>query len=398
MRIMKKIISILLALSMLCSIGYAYEIPFYEKVKNPNLDLPVPELPKLAGGTVVIEAENCLMSKSAVIVDDTLASGSQAVQFSPSAWASTVEESDKDYTIRAEFSSEESTSLAMWARVKASTSGSDSAFWAANNEIYTAKYFSAKSEYQWVNFATTPVSPGVSYFAFKYREVGFIVDKFVFTSDAGYAPKEMDDLPQVLAPGETGNVQMLFPEAEIKPIEGHPRVFLTPDHIIKLKEYVKSPEIAPAWESVKQTAAQNLSSELPAIVAGNYDSNVVNWVQCRALLYAMGETDDAHAKETIKHATNVLRTVTFPNISDITRQKGTVMTMGAVVYDWCYDHMTEEDKKFFITKFKQICSIKEIGYPPSATVNGIGGHMGEYEIHRDMRSTGIACYDEDPEM
>lgn len=399
MKIMKKIISILLALSILCSVGYAYEIPFYQKVENPTLNLPVPELPKVTDGTVVIEAENCLLSKNTTVISETDASESSSVRFSPAAAATTVDLSDKNYTLKAEFVTDETISLSMWARVRTTTDSNNSVFWAVNSDNFNTKNFTAKDEYQWINLATAAMSPGTSFFALKYREIGFIIDKFIFTEDAGFIPQGANDVPTVAAPGEKSPLLELYPEAPIKPIEGHPRVFLTKDHIAKLKEYVKAPELAPAWETVKQTAAQNLNSELPNKASGNYDANVVNMVQCRALLYVMGEKDEIYAKETVKHARNVLQTVTFPNISDITRQMGTVMTMGAVVYDWCYDHMTDDDKKLFIGKFKQICSLKEIGYPPKESVlNGVGGHMGEYEIHRDMLSAGIACYDEDPEM
>ena len=395
---MKKIISFFLALSMLCSVGYAYQIPFTVKVDDPYLSLPVPELPKVTDGSVVIEAEECLRSKIVADVSDKDASKGIAVRFSSPTSATTIDLSDKAYTLKAEFTADQTVSLSMWVRIKANTESNNSVYWAVNSDNFNTKNFSAKDEYQWINIATAAMSPGTSFFALKYRETGLIVDKFIFTEDAGFIPQGANDVPTVAAPGEKSPLLELYPEAPVKPIEGHPRVFLTNEHVAKLKEYVKSPELAPAWEAVKQTAALDLDSNLPNKASGNYDANVVNMVQSRALLYVMGEKDKAYAKETIKHARNVLQTVTFPNISDITRQMGTVMTMGAVVYDWCYDHMTDDDKKFFIGKFKQICSLKEIGYPPKDFEDGVGGHMGEYEIHRDMLSCGIACYDEDPEM
>ncbi|MBR5505711.1 MAG: heparinase II/III family protein, partial [Clostridia bacterium] len=188
-------------------------------------------------------------------------------------------------------------------------------------------------------------------------------------------------------------------EPAIKPISGHPRVFLTPEYIKNLKLYIQTEEIRPAWNVVKSITESTYNSELSENTSGNYDADIVNWVQCRALVYALGEEDANWAKDTILHATNVLRTVTFDeNKSDVTREKGTVMVMGAVVYDWCYDQMTDSDKNYFIKRFKEICATKEIGYPPKDDLGSTGGHNGEYEIRRDMLSCGIACYDEDPEM
>ena len=395
---LKRIISVFVVLMILSSVCFAYEYSYYKKAENPLISFSEPHLPSVVRGTVVIEAEDCDISQNATVIDDLSASGSKAVKFTAKKSITSIDSAEKTPTIIAEFANISPVTLTMWARVKVSTTSNDTVFWTVGKRAYEQKSLSVNPDYYWVNFAIASLSDETGSFAFKYRETGFIVDKFIFTSDSSFVPSGKDDIPQNNASERPVGIQSRYPEAQIKPIEGHPRVFLTDSYIKQLKEHVKTPELQKAWEVVKKTANATHSSILPNKTDGNYDSAVVEWIQCRALLYAMGEKDAAYAKETIKHATNVLDTVIFPDISDITRQMGTVMTMGAVVYDWCYDQMTETDKKHFIGEFKELCSMKEIGYPPSAKIVGIGGHMGEYEIHRDMLSCGIACYDEDPEM
>lgn len=390
---MKRLIAVLCAVSMLAVNAAAFDIEYGEKTANPNLELPVAQSAVIEGGSVIIEAEDAVLDKVAVLAEDADASAGMAVRFAPSAPAMTSPDEVKNPTLRFDFVVQEAGSYNIWVRTKATTDGNDSAYVALNSEAYSAKYYSKNPEYIWLNYGPATFKQGAAHISFKYREMGFLVDKLIVTADNEFLPTGKDDKPNV---AEVGTMT-LYPEPPIKPIEGHPRVILTPDYITKLKEYVKTDELKTAYNTVKQQASQEIASVLPENPEGNYNAGPVNQIQSRALLYAMGEGDAEYAKETIKHATNYLETVTFPNIQDITRQMGTVMTMGALVYDWCYDQMTQADKEFFIEKFKEISAMKEIGWYPTAG-SSIGSHSGEYEIHRDLLSAGIACYDEDPEI
>ena len=402
MKKIKRVVSVLCALSILFSTGYAYKISFFEKIDDSAWDILQANLLRTENGFISIEAEDCLRSESTEVLDDDTASNGQYVNFTKG--TTSVSGSDAGPTILAEFVATQTASYSMWARVKAASTGSDSVYWAFNSAFRCTSYvikdsFTISDQWQWVKFGAISIAKGKARFELKYREKNFMVDKFIFTTDESFAPTGANDIPEAVEPSEGSNVQMIFPEPQIKPITGHPRVFLTSDYIKELKDYVTSPEIAAAWKSVKDAAAKMHVSELPESSSGNFNSAVTNWLQCRALLYVMGEKDAVYAKETIRYARNVLRTVIFsPTRSDVSRQMGIVMTMGAIVYDWCYDQMTEDDKEYFITRFKEICALKEISYPPQKDVTATGSHMGEYEIHRDMLSCGIACYDEDPEM
>lgn len=395
---MKKIIALICVLALLFTNANALEIEFDIKIPNPVLSLPAAGIPYVTDGTADIQAEDCAISKNATIIDEETASGKMAVKFTPPASASTVEDAESVPTILAEFMVTETGSYAIWVRIKAETAGSDSVYWAANNDNYNVKYLTATPGWQWLCFTTLPLDEGKAFFGFKYREKNFIIDRFVVTTDTAFKPEGADDMPKTNSE-QLGNVsQVRFPEAPVKPISGHPRVFLTPEYITRLKAYIKTDEIAPAWEAVVAMAEKDINSNLPSGIQGNYDADIVNSIMCKALLFALGEKNPSWATDTINHAKNVLSTVTFAQINDVTRQMGMVMTMGAVVYDWCYDYMSESDKKLFISRFKVICSMQEVGYPPQENIVATGSHMGEYGIHRDMLSCGIACYDEDKEM
>ena len=395
---MKKILALICAFALLFTYADALKISFDTKIPNPLVFLPSSGLPQITDGTADIQAEDCAISKNATIIDEETASGKMAVKFTPPSSASTVEHAEATPTILAEFMVTKSGSYAVWARIKAETAGSDSVYWAANNDNYNVKYLSAAPGWQWLCFTTLVVDEGKAFFGFKYREKNFVIDRFVITSDTSFSPEGADDMPKPNSELNENVSQVRFPEPPVKPISGHPRVFLTPEYVQKLKTYIKSDEISPAWNSVLLQAQKDIESVLPSNVLGNYDADIVNSIMCKALVYALGEKNEAEAKEIINHAKNVLTTVSFAQILDVTRQMGMVMTMGAIVYDWCYDYMTESDKKLFISRFKVICSMQEVGYPPAEDIVATGSHMGEYGIHRDMLSCGIACYDEDKEM
>jgi len=370
---------------------------------------PYKQIDNVKNGYAVIEAEDAVLGSCASIADDDSASGGKYIRFSHSVAATAPEDMPLNPTVRFDFLIKKPAEYFIWLRVLTKTEGDNSAYISVDSSDFVNKGFKANLSWQWVNYGVRSFETGVHHLALKYREREFRIDKMIVTADSSFAPTLADSLPTEIPEADIPSQSTFSVEGIIKPIEGHPRVFLTAEHIEKLKEYVKTPELLPTWKSVMLSAEKNIVSLLPGSKTvdkngnvtdtGSYSSSVLNSIQCRALLYAMGERDGEFARQTVEHARNYLATVTFnENANDITRQKGMVITMGAIVYDWCYDHMTEGDKRYFIKRFKEICAIKEIGYPPKANIVSTGGHMGEYEVHRDMLSAGIACYDEDPQL
>jgi hypothetical protein len=68
----------------------------------------------------------------------------------------------------------------------------------------------------------------------------------------------------------------------------------------------------------------------------------------------------------------------------------------SLIYDWCYDLLTESQKQSFIEYGLYYAgSFLEIGWPP-VTQNGWGGHGSESQLLRNLLAFGIATYDERP--
>lgn len=334
---------------------------------------------------VTIEAEDMLLGNEVSIIQDQEASGSSAVKVTAQ---SDLELKDMDGSETPSLSAEvnilNAGRYAVWLRFKAVGSSSDSFHYSINENAWATCHNddAVGKGYQWVKIGVEVVTNNKLHVKFKYREPGFIFDKLFVTDNTSVTPVGV--LPQTVV--NTINTEDYWPIPSVEPIEGHPRLFVTPERV----EYIKNNLGCREWKTAYNTVIEGGNNET--------DTPTRDMIFYRALLWLLGDADESHALKTIKYAKEYLGTVTYPNVGDITRTKGEDMVMGAIVYDWCYDLLTEEDKTFFINVFKYIASIKESHYPPVGTGHQIGEHDGEGEIFKDLLSAGVAVYDEDPEM
>ena len=390
---MKKYVAALIAVCLLWQGCFAAIDKTGTKIANPNLELPVVEVPAMTMGTAVVEVEKGTLSSAATVVSDTAASGGEAVKTINESMASNVN-TVKEPTISLAFTAEDAGEYQVWIRVKTPTTGNDSIYASYNGAEYSMISFVAQSGYYWMQLPAISIIAGETKIEFKYREAGAVLDKLIITADTEFAPVGMNDMPAEI--DTSGN--SLYPLPPFTPPEGHPRLLVNDETIAQIKKNAQTDLLKGAYEKVKNYANETLNCELPDNgESGNYDGAILLKIQSRALMYVLGEVDDKHGRQTVEYMRNYIETVRFPNTQDITRSMGSTMLTGAMVYDWCYDLLTDDDKTCFIRRFKEIAAEKEIGYPPVAE-SSIGSHSGEGEIMRDLMSAGIACYDEDPEM
>ena len=87
--------------------------------------------------------------------------------------------------------------------------------------------------------------------------------------------------------------------------------------------------------------------------------------------------------------------VEFGNILDITREIGRAIYTGSLVYDWCYDLLTDAEKVSLRKHMIRLADDMEIGWPPFLQ-RVVNGHGNEAQVCRDLLSMSIAIYNEDP--
>lgn len=167
----------------------------------------------------------------------------------------------------------------------------------------------------------------------------------------------------------------------VEPPHEHPRLYLTRRDLPDLRRRTTNPVTKPDWE------------ELQATAAGSH--------QIRVEVDAMRYLLDHDTKLGERTAAEALRLLQASELGlkeeNVSRKIGRMMVTAAIVYDWCYPVLTAEQKAAFIAGLIQMAKGLECGYPPDKG-SFIDGHPSEWMILRDMLSSGIAIYDEAPEM
>jgi len=160
----------------------------------------------------------------------------------------------------------------------------------------------------------------------------------------------------------------------------HPRLYLRAEHVRQLPQRLKDPVLAPAVERMRAMAAKSAQWK-------------VEW----DALQFLATHDAGLGRGTIEAALPLLQKCELADRMDACRETGRMMVTGAIVYDWCYELLTPQEKQAFIKEFVRLAKTQECGYPPTGQ-GSVTGHSSEAMIMRDMLSAGIATYDESPEM
>ena len=182
------------------------------------------------------------------------------------------------------------------------------------------------------------------------------------------------------------------------PPKERPRLYIRSEHIPELQQRIDDPITSQIWQQL-----QRMSEDVPSADA------VRDWrfftqqrgdsvkAEMDAVRYLITK-DKSIARTAITTALELLQNTEYPpEVGDIARASGRTMVTGAIVYDWCYEHLTAKEKQDFIEQFVRLAHTLECGYPPVGQ-GSITGHSSEWMIMRDLISPAIAIYDEFPEM
>ncbi|MEC0226460.1 heparin/heparin-sulfate lyase HepB [Paenibacillus alba] len=175
------------------------------------------------------------------------------------------------------------------------------------------------------------------------------------------------------------------------PPEEYPRLFIRKKDVPDLRGKRTKPEMLLLWERLVHFSKVGIEE---ASTCGYPDDVYV--MEAKAFLYVLD--GDVHAGLQAKTmALRSLRKTFNPDYPDISRTIGRLMLSAAVVYDWCRDLITDEERSGMIIHFQRLAQLLECGYPPEKGSSAVG-HASEWMLMRDLLGTGIAIFDEDPDM
>lgn len=186
----------------------------------------------------------------------------------------------------------------------------------------------------------------------------------------------------------------------LPPIE-HPRLFVRSNEIPALKEKMQHAEGKKILKKLQKASVPRTAEEEAKETDRGFRyyakmRGVTSQVQLQALEYLVNG-DRSQARAAITSMLDTLKRTNFGRKNDLSRASGAMMMVGGMVYDWCYDQMTAQERQEYIREFIRIAETMECHYPPKRT-EPIAGHSSEWMILRDMLSCGIAIYDEYPDM
>jgi heparin/heparan-sulfate lyase len=180
----------------------------------------------------------------------------------------------------------------------------------------------------------------------------------------------------------------------IVPPTTHPRLFVTQETLAQVRANLEIGENKAAWATVKKNAETPLTFEFDPDDEMRYQPRVENAAREKAFYYLM-TGNRAIGREAVKLMCDYLARVEFGNILDVTRPIGRAIYAGAMVYDYCYDLATPEERTILRQNLMRLADDMECGWPPFRQ-SIVNGHGNEMQINRDLLTMGLAIYDEDP--
>lgn len=357
-------------------------------------------------GSAFIEAESAKLKTYCTVIEREDASGGKSVLLGEKKTASRAStpllRTDRaiEYKINVDYAGR----YFIYARVLAHDAETNQVSVIINNSNASGKA-NIYGEYTWIALGSTStgyyLTPGVKSISLVPVTDGIEVDEILVTRKAG-KPVGKDIMDDSLTTGvdftynfnETDKgfaKKILINENEhdisdIKPVEGHPRIYFRKEDIPRILENAQKPENISAWNvhlEYVEDRSQNPSTEI---------------IEAQALDYALRGNLEA-GKNAVKEALEFYydKGQTYAKLTgDTYIQIGQAVVTLSCVYDWCYDLLTEDEKEYIVDEMIMLMSqgnFNELMWPPY-TENGFTTHQAERTLQHDVMMMGIAIYDE----
>ena len=194
----------------------------------------------------------------------------------------------------------------------------------------------------------------------------------------------------------------------------HPRLLINTTTLNDIRAAILRPENAGYFNSIIASANEYSSGILGEVTThtsspkGEHNLNeaIYDTVMAKSLLYLLTGVE-TYAIDAIRMTKEFMSTIKIVTVNpDPERNWGYAMFTVAIVYDWCYDALSDQDKEDLVRGVEYcICKTKnyagtyknnmEISFPPSGQ-GAVCGHGSERQLLRDYLSIALAIYDEYP--
>lgn len=296
--------------------------------------------------------------------------------------------------------------VVVWMRYSAASEASNGLYATVGSEGKTFYELPVTGEgkFGWIRLGSyqtkvnTPFGISVS-----LLEKNICIDTFVVTSNGHFQPTDNKKDFEVKMEIE---LQPMFghPMPSVFPKEGHPRVLFTKEDIPELKAKMTAPENAKAYAAYKELLTYEGDGRLRAVTTGhNKDDQLLMVIEALAYSYIV-EGVEENGYKAIALLKNMLST--FYMAPGTLYHQGTTNTyVAAVVYDWCYPLLTDDDKlyiRYNVERIVNMMTAHPYPYNPSNSMqwNSAGIVASAWTAthpFKDDLAFAIASYDEYPD-
>ena len=391
MKKFKKYLSLTLALCMLFSSFSVIAAP-----KNDD------KVIKFTGSEVIFEADGEYTQYEGryIQIEYDTATGGTCLQANPlaSAQLSKPEASEKP-ELRFDISFPEDGVYTIWLRSTVASVSENSIHFKYGDKNWGSKELSVyeDGDWHWQILSNEFFKKGTYTIGLRPRELRTRIDNILITNNVAFVPNGASGMekPENFIDGQYYNIPPIVPP------EGHPRLLVREKDIPLIKANLESEENKPMYEQVLKNVADDNDCILPLDPASptNTNTKCLGIIEGNAFLYLIdNENNLENGKKAIELYKNYISSlVCTKSAAYQTRELGYTIYIGALVYDWCYDIMSDEDRELFINTWVAYGMQLEIGWPPISQAN-MNSHAIEGQLMTDLISMAIACYDERPDI
>lgn len=183
----------------------------------------------------------------------------------------------------------------------------------------------------------------------------------------------------------------------ITPPTTHPSLWVNKHSLPIVKARLTSDENEAVWKTTSEAALRPYDFQFDPQKEIAANQELEKAAETKAFYYLM-TNDQKIGKEAVQLIRDYLSVLEFGNVKfgDITREVGRAIYTTAIVYDWCYNLLSVEEKSDLYNGMMKLAAEMEIGWPPFDD-SIINGHGNEAQVNRDLLAMSIALYDENPE-
>ena len=197
------------------------------------------------------------------------------------------------------------------------------------------------------------------------------------------------------------------PLPEVLARKSHPRLIIQADNIDKVKSNLTSEENLDVYRNLIENANLNFDScLLDTSYENNEDYNKLAYIEANAFLWLLSDMesdlDYSYAQKAVNGIKEYLSTYRAQYGSTINEEREALNAVfkASLVYDWCYDYLTKDDKNEIINACMKLFNAstmgKDILYTSLNAYNS--DHAEEYMIMKNLYAFSIAVFDEYPKL